>query len=59
LLQFADQDIYVDTATRARFAAAAPHSTLTLYHADHQLTDTARLDRDAFLDRQLGLPAGH
>lgn len=59
LLQFADQDIYVDAATRARFAAAAPHSTLTLYHADHQLTDTARVDRDAFLARQLGLPTGH
>jgi dienelactone hydrolase len=56
-LQFADQDIYVDAPTRADFAVAAPHSTVTVYSADHQLTDTARADRDAFLATQLNLPS--
>jgi dienelactone hydrolase len=57
LLQFAGQDIYIDTATRGRLIAAAPHAVVDFYpNADHQLTDTARADRDAFLATGLNLP---
>jgi dienelactone hydrolase len=57
-LQFADRDQYIDAGQRAAVAAAAPGATVTVYHGEHQLTDQARADRDAFLAARLGLAAG-
>ncbi|HZB48236.1 MAG TPA: prolyl oligopeptidase family serine peptidase [Mycobacteriales bacterium] len=57
LLQFADDDQYVDAAVRARFAAAAPAARLEVYRrAGHHLDLAALADRTAWLDRVLRLP---
>ena len=56
LFQWAGTDIFVSAGIRKRFAAAAPKARVDLYpSSDHQLTSTAQADRDAFLQRQLGL----
>jgi dienelactone hydrolase len=56
LFQWAGKDIFVSAAVRKRFAKAAPKAHVDFYAtSDHQLTDTALADRDAFLERQLGL----
>ncbi|HTU28233.1 MAG TPA: dienelactone hydrolase family protein [Solirubrobacteraceae bacterium] len=57
LFQWAGKDIYVSAGVRQRFAAAAPQAKVDLYpDADHQLTDAAIADRDAFLEQVLALP---
>jgi dienelactone hydrolase len=57
LFQWAGKDIYVSPSVRRQFAAAAPQANVDLYpSADHQLTDAAITDRDAFLERVLALP---
>jgi dienelactone hydrolase len=57
LFQWAGKDIYVSAAVRQQFAAAAPQARVDLYpDADHQLTDAAIADRDAFLEQVLALP---
>jgi dienelactone hydrolase len=57
LFQWAGKDIYVSPAVRQQFAAAAPQASVDLYpSADHQLTDAAIADRDAFLEHVLALP---
>jgi len=60
LLQFAQNDFFVDAATRARFTAAAPAAEVHVYaRAGHdlQLNDgmAALTDRTAWLDRVLQL----
>ena len=56
LFQWAGQDIYVTKAVRQRYAASSPDAKVELYqNADHQLTDQAEADRDAFLAKELGL----
>ena len=56
LFQWAGQDIYISASVREQFATHAPHAKVDLYPtADHQMTTTAQLDRDAFLAQQLGL----
>jgi pimeloyl-ACP methyl ester carboxylesterase len=58
LLQFADDDPYIDEATWERFRAAAPAATLGVYHgAGHQLDLAALTERTAWLTRVLRLPA--
>jgi dienelactone hydrolase len=50
LFQWAGDDIYIDSTVRDAFAAASPQAKVELYDgADHQLTDAATVDRDAFL----------
>jgi dienelactone hydrolase len=57
LFQWAGKDIYVSPGVRQQFAAAAPQAQVDLYpNADHQLTDAAIADRDAFLENVLALP---
>jgi pimeloyl-ACP methyl ester carboxylesterase len=58
LLQFAENDFFIDAATRARFTAAAPSAEVHVYaRAGHdlQLNDglAALTDRSAWLDRVL------
>jgi dienelactone hydrolase len=56
LFQWAGQDIFVSAGVRKQFARHAPKALVDLYPtSDHQLTDVALADRDAFLARQLGL----
>ena len=56
LFQWAGQDIFVSARVRQEFAQHAPHARVKLYPgADHQMTDQAQADRDAFLTRELGL----
>jgi dienelactone hydrolase len=56
LFQWAGQDIFVSARVRQDFARHAPHARVKLYRDDdHQLTDQAQADRDAFLTRELGL----
>ena len=56
LFQWAGQDIFVSARVRQEFAQHAPHARVKLYpDADHQMTDQAQADRDAFLTRELGL----
>jgi dienelactone hydrolase len=56
LFQWAGQDIFVSAAVRKQFALHAPLARVDLYPtSDHQLTDTALADRDAFLASELGL----
>jgi hypothetical protein len=56
LFQWAGDDIYIPSEVRDAFAAASPKAEVELYDgADHQLTDAARVDRDAFLTQQLHL----
>lgn len=56
LFQWAGQDIFVSASVRKQFAKHAPLALVDLYPtSDHQLTDTAMTDRDAFLARELGL----
>jgi hypothetical protein len=41
---------------RQEFAQHAPHARVKLYPGgDHQMTDQAQADRDAFLTREPGL----
>ncbi len=57
LFQWAGQDVFVSPEVRAAFAANNPHARVLLYDSsDHQLTDAAQVDRDAFIAHQLGLP---
>jgi dienelactone hydrolase len=57
LFQWAGKDVYVSPSVRQQFAAAAPQANVALYpNADHQLTDAAIADRDAFLEHVLALP---
>jgi hypothetical protein len=59
LFQWAGEDFFIPEAVRDAYAASSPSAQVMLYErADHQLTDQARLDRDAFLARELGLGAG-
>ncbi len=56
LFQWAGKDIYVSASVRRQFARHAPRARVDFYaDSDHQLTDAAMADRDAFLTRQLGL----
>jgi pimeloyl-ACP methyl ester carboxylesterase len=56
LFQWAGKDIYVAKKVQERYAASSPDAQVRLYpNADHQLTDQAAVDRDAFLAAQLGL----
>jgi dienelactone hydrolase len=56
LFQWAGQDIYINADVRSRFAQHAPEAKVDLYPtSDHQLTDQAQADRDAFLAHQLSL----
>jgi dienelactone hydrolase len=56
LFQWAGQDVYIGAGVRSRFAANAPKAKVDLYPtSDHQLTDQAQADRDAFLQRELHL----
>jgi dienelactone hydrolase len=56
LFQWAGQDIYIDAHVRSRFAQHAPKAKVDLYPtSDHQLTDAAQADRDAFLTSELSL----
>jgi dienelactone hydrolase len=56
LFQWAGQDIFINARVRHQFARHAPQARVKLYRdSDHQLTDQAQADRDAFLTRELGL----
>jgi dienelactone hydrolase len=56
LFQWAGDDVYIPSDVRDAFAAASPDAKVELYDgADHQLTDAALADRDAFLTKQLHL----
>lgn len=56
LFQWAGQDIFVSASVRKQFARQAPRARVELYPtSDHQLTDAAQADRDAFLEHELGL----
>jgi dienelactone hydrolase len=56
LFQWAGKDIYVGASVRRQFARHAPRARVYFYaDSDHQLTDAAMVDRDAFLTRQLDL----
>jgi dienelactone hydrolase len=56
LFQWAGKDTYVPEAVRTEFAKASPEAEVKLYDgADHQLTDAALVDRDAFLGKELHL----
>jgi dienelactone hydrolase len=58
LFQWAGQDVYVTKQVREAYAHQNPQAHEILYaDADHQLTDAAAADRDAFLTGQLHLPA--
>ena len=55
LFQWAGKDIYVSKRVQAAFAASSPDAKVELYpNSDHQLTDQAAADRDAFLGTELG-----
>lgn len=57
LLQFADDDQFIDAATRDRFRTAAPGATLGLHPgAGHHLDLAALTERTAWLTRALRLP---
>jgi dienelactone hydrolase len=56
LFQWAGDDAFIPSDVRDAFAAASPDAKVELYDgADHQLTDAALADRDAFLTQQLHL----
>jgi dienelactone hydrolase len=56
LFQWAGDDVYIPEDVRTAFADASPDAKVELYDgADHQLTDAALADRDAFLAHQLRL----
>jgi dienelactone hydrolase len=56
LFQWAGQDIFINSHVRSEFAHHAPKAKVDLYPtSDHQLTDGAQADRDAFLTDQLSL----
>lgn len=56
LFQWAGDDVYIPSQVRDDFAAASPEAKVELFDgADHQLTDAARVKRDAFLSHQLRL----
>lgn len=56
LFQWAGDDFFIPSDVRDAFAQASPHAKVELYDgADHQLTDAALADRDAFLVHQLHL----
>jgi dienelactone hydrolase len=58
LFQWAGDDFFIPTEVQDAFAATSPDAQALVYpNADHQLTDAAVADRDAFLADQLGLPA--
>jgi dienelactone hydrolase len=57
LFQWAGDDFFIPTEVQNAFAATSPDAQVIVYpNADHQLTDAAVADRDAFLAEQLGLP---
>jgi dienelactone hydrolase len=57
LFQWAGDDFFIPTEVQDAFAASSPDAQVIVYpNADHQLTDAAAADRDAFLADQLGLP---
>jgi pimeloyl-ACP methyl ester carboxylesterase len=57
LFQWAGQDVFITPEVQAAFAASSPDAQVLVYpNADHQLTDQAQIDRDAFLTEQLQLP---
>lgn len=56
LFQWAGQDIFINAGVRKQFALAAPLAQVDLYPtSDHQLTNTAQADRDAFIKKELKL----
>lgn len=56
LFQWAGDDVFIPSDVRDAFAQASPDAQVELYAgADHQLTDAALADRDAFLAQQLHL----
>jgi pimeloyl-ACP methyl ester carboxylesterase len=58
LFQWAGDDFFIPTDVQDAFAAASPDAQVVVYpNADHQLTDAALADRDAFLADELGLPS--
>lgn len=57
LFQWAGQDVFITQSVIDAFAASSPQAQVLSYpNADHQLTDAAQADRDAFLADQLDLP---
>jgi hypothetical protein len=55
LFQWAGRDVYVSERVRNAYAASSPEAKATLYpNSDHQLTDAAKAERDAFLATELG-----
>ena len=56
LFQWAGDDVFIPSDVRDAFAQASPRAKVQLYDgADHQLTDSALVDRDRFLAHQLDL----
>ena len=56
LFQWAGDDFFIPTEVQEAFAATSPEAQVKVYPgADHQLTDRAQADRDAFLATELGL----
>jgi dienelactone hydrolase len=56
LFQWAGKDVYLTQHTREAYAATSPKAKVLLYESsDHQLTDAAAADRDAFLAARLHL----
>ncbi|HEX6128065.1 MAG TPA: hypothetical protein VF071_03485 [Candidatus Limnocylindria bacterium] len=59
LLQFAADDEYVSEEVAAEIAAAAgPGAESRTYRAGHELSEEARVDREAWMAARLELPAG-
>jgi fermentation-respiration switch protein FrsA (DUF1100 family) len=57
LLQFASDDEYVPADVAAAITAAAGSSAeARTYAAGHELSDEARVEREAWLAARLGLP---
>jgi dienelactone hydrolase len=55
-IQWAGEDVYIGEDVRDAYAASSPDAVTKLYPGqDHEFRDSARVDRMAFLEAQLGL----
>ena len=55
-IQWAEEDVYIGEDVRDAYAASSPDAVTQLYpRQDHEFRDSARVDRLAFLEAQLGL----